>query len=128
MNPAAGAKVTSTTPVNLVVAQAPPTAAVPNVVGDTVPAATNALKAAGFKVAQTTQTVNHMSRNGIVISQSPKATNSAPKNSTVTIVVGHYNKPPPTTTTSTTTTADDDDDVDHHHVNHDDDGTTHPPA
>jgi serine/threonine-protein kinase len=103
MTPAPGAKVTAATPIGLVIAQAPPTAAVPNVVGDTPTAATNALKAAGFKVAETTQTVTHAARNGIVISQSPRANRMATKNSTVTIVVGHYKAPPPTTTTSTTT-------------------------
>ena len=57
--------------VDLVVAQAPTTANVPNVNGQTAAAATSALQGAGFKVAQTTKNVTNKSQDGVVLSQSP---------------------------------------------------------
>jgi beta-lactam-binding protein with PASTA domain len=87
--------------VNLVVAQAPPTAKVPKVQGRKEVAAERALTSAGFKVTVTTQNVTDRALNGVVLHQSPAANSTAPKQSTVTIVVGTYT--PPTTTTTTTT-------------------------
>jgi serine/threonine-protein kinase len=104
MTPTPGTKATASTTIGLVIARAPTTAAVPNVVGDTAAAARSALRAAGFQVAETTQSVRKMDRSGIVISQSPRANKTVPKKSTVTIVVGHYKAPPPPTTSTTTTT------------------------
>jgi serine/threonine-protein kinase len=90
--------------VTLAIAQAPTTAAVPNVKGQTAAAATSQLQAAGFHVAQGTKKVSNQSKNGTVLSQSPGAGKSAKKGSTVTIVVGRYSSPTPTTTTPTTPT------------------------
>jgi penicillin-binding protein 1A len=61
---------------------------VPNVVGDTQTAATNALKAKGFKVRVVFQPVHGRKKIGIVLSQSPGPGAKAPPRSTVTIVVG----------------------------------------
>jgi serine/threonine-protein kinase len=102
--PSAGTKVTGDTPITLAVAQAPTTATVPGVKGDTVAAATSALKAAGFQVVETMKAVKNQAKNGLVLSQSPAGNSTAKKKSTVTIVVGQYTAPPPTTTTTTTPT------------------------
>ncbi|HWE32873.1 MAG TPA: Stk1 family PASTA domain-containing Ser/Thr kinase [Solirubrobacteraceae bacterium] len=99
--PAAGTKTATTTTIDLVLATAPTTATVPRVKGSTLASAQAALTAAGFKVAVTYQTVHKQSNDGVVLSQSPGANSTAPKKSTVTIVVGKYT--PPTTTTTTTT-------------------------
>jgi serine/threonine-protein kinase len=93
--------------VNIVIAKASTTASVPNVKGQSAAAATQALRSAGFTVAQTTKNVTNQSKNGIVLRQTPKSGASAKKGSTVTIVVGKYTAPTsttPTTTTPTTTT------------------------
>jgi eukaryotic-like serine/threonine-protein kinase len=102
--PAGNSQAAPGSTVNLVIAQAPTTASVPNVNGQTAAAATSALQAAGFKVIQGTRNVTRQSNNGIVVSQSPKPGTTAKKGSTVTIVVGHYPSPTPTTPTNTTTT------------------------
>ena len=54
--------------VTLVVAKAPTTVAVPNVVGKTTGAANAALGAAGFPATQQPQTVTNQSQNGVVLS------------------------------------------------------------
>ncbi|HEY2436597.1 MAG TPA: PASTA domain-containing protein, partial [Solirubrobacteraceae bacterium] len=87
-SPSGGALEAPGTSVNIVVAQAPTTANVPAVTGDTASAATSALKSAGFSVSQTTKSVTDKKKDGIVLSQSPGAGTSAKKGSTVTIVVG----------------------------------------
>jgi len=86
--------------VSLVIATAPTTAKVPDVVGDTAAAAASQLKGAGFKVVRKVQTTSRQSQDGNVISQSPASGGSAPKGSTVTIVVGKYKAPTGTTTTT----------------------------
>ncbi len=104
-SPAGGTPEPKDTVVTLAVSQGPPPASVPNVQGDTVAAATSALKGAGLKVAQQTKAVKKQAKNGIVLSQSPAPGSNVKKGSTVTIVVGHFTPPPtPTTTTPTTTT------------------------
>jgi serine/threonine-protein kinase len=90
--------------VNLVVAKAPPTVAIPNVVGKTRGAAEATLGAAGFPATPTTQTVTNPSQNNVVLSQNPAASTQAKKNTNVTIVVGKYVATPTTTTTTTTPT------------------------
>ncbi|MBV9801872.1 MAG: Stk1 family PASTA domain-containing Ser/Thr kinase [Solirubrobacterales bacterium] len=90
--------------VTLVVAKAPTTVAVPNVVGQTRGAAEATLGAAGFPATVQRQTVTDQSQNGVVQSQTPAATSQAKKGTSVTIVVGKYvASTTPTTTTSTTT-------------------------
>jgi serine/threonine-protein kinase len=102
-DPAGGKAAATGSTVNLVVAKAPPTVAVPNVVGKTHGAANAMLGAAGFPATPQQQTVTNQSQNGIVLSQTPAASTQAKKGTNVTIVVGKYVAPTPTTTTSTTT-------------------------
>jgi eukaryotic-like serine/threonine-protein kinase len=102
-SPAGGKTAPSGSIVNLVVAKAPPTVAVPNVVGKSTGAANATLGAAGFPADQQQQTVTNKSQNGIVLSQNPTASTQEKKGTTVTIVVGKYVAPTPTTTTSSTT-------------------------
>jgi len=102
--PAGGSSVTVGTTVTLVIAAAPTTATVPNVVGQTPAQAASALTAAGFKVTQTTATTTRKKRDGLVVSENPSANQTAKKGSTVTIVVGQYQAPPPKTQTTPTTT------------------------
>ncbi len=101
-NPAGGKSAPSGSTVTLVVAKAPPTVAVPNVVGQTTGAADATLGAAGFPAVPQQQTVTNQSQNGVVLSQNPTASTQAKKGTNVTIVIGKYT-PTPTTTTSTTT-------------------------
>jgi eukaryotic-like serine/threonine-protein kinase len=102
--PVGGKSAASGSTVSLVVAKAPPTVAVPNVVGKTTGAANATLGAAGFPAVQQQQTVTNQSQNGIVLSQNPAASTQAKKGTSVTIVVGKFSSTTtPTTTTSTTT-------------------------
>jgi beta-lactam-binding protein with PASTA domain/predicted Ser/Thr protein kinase len=102
-NPSGGTQTPSGSTVSLVIAKAPPTATVPNVVNQPQQSATAALKGAGFKVTVSKQ-VSSTVPAGDVISQSPSANSSATKGSTVTIVVAKAPKKTPTTTTTTPTT------------------------
>ncbi len=104
MSPAQGSKVASGSTVNLVIAQAPTTAKVPNVQGRKEVPAERKLTAAGFKVTVATQKVVDQALDGVVLSQSPIGGSTAQKNSSVTIVVGNYTAPSTTTTTTTTST------------------------
>jgi eukaryotic-like serine/threonine-protein kinase len=88
--------------VSIVVASAPPTGTVPPVVGDPADGATSALLAAGFKVVRKTQDVSNPNQDGNVIGQTPSGGSTARKNSTVTIVVGHFVS---TSSSSSTTTS-----------------------
>jgi serine/threonine-protein kinase len=101
-SPVGGSSVKPGSTIDLVVAKAPPTVAVPNVVGDKRGAAEAALGAAGFPASVQRTDVTTKSQGGIVLSQSPAAGTMVNKNTTVTIVVGHYVAPTPTTTTTTT--------------------------
>jgi serine/threonine-protein kinase len=103
-SPIGGKSAASGSTVSLVVAKAPPTVAVPNVVGKTRGAADAALGAAGFPATPQQQTVTNQSQNGIVLSQTPAASTQVKKGTSVTIVVGKYVAPTPTTTTTSTTT------------------------
>ncbi len=106
-SPSAGTTAPVGSTVSIVIATAPPTQTVPPVTTDPVAGAVNALKAAGFKVAQRTRKVTSPTQNGIVVDQSPAGNSKANKGSTVTIVVGKYTAPggvPPTTTSPTTPT------------------------
>jgi eukaryotic-like serine/threonine-protein kinase len=108
-NPSGGALEPKGATVTLVIAQAVPTASVPNEVGQTEAAAVGALTSAGFKVSRQTQDVTKQSKDGIVLSQSPGG-GTANKGSTVSIVVGHFRpppQPPPTTSTTQSTTTTD---------------------
>jgi beta-lactam-binding protein with PASTA domain len=102
-SPAGNTRVPAGSTVNLVVAQAPTTAQVPDVTGDTVKGATNALKAAGFKVTKQTRPVTSQNKDGIVIEEQPKAGSTQKKGSTVTIIVGKFTPPASTTPTTPST-------------------------
>jgi serine/threonine-protein kinase len=102
-DPAGGKSVPTGSTVSLVVAQAPPTVTVPNVVGKTTGAANATLGASGFPATQQQQTVSNHNENGIVLSQNPAASTQAKNGTTVTIVIGKYVAPTPTTTTTTPT-------------------------
>ncbi len=102
-SPAGGRQVAPGSTVTLVVAQAPTTAKVPNVVGKSAADASSALTAAGFTVTQQPQSTTKKKKNGVVLSQTPGANSTANKGSSVTIVVGQYTAPTSTTTTTTPT-------------------------
>jgi serine/threonine-protein kinase len=102
--PAGNTKLVAGSTVNLVIAQEPTTAQVPDVTGDTVNGATNALRAAGFKVTQQTKPVTKQSKDGIVVEEQPRAGSTQQKGSTVTIIVGKFTPPASTTPTTTTPT------------------------
>ena len=102
-DPAGGRSVGSGSTITLVVAKAPATVAVPDVVGKTTGAANATLGAAGFPAVQQQQTVTNQNQNGIVLSQNPAAQFQAKKGATVTIVVGKFQAPTTTPTTTTTT-------------------------
>jgi len=99
--PAGGTSVKPSTTIALVVAKAPPTVAVPNVVGAKRGAAEATLGASGFPATVKRMDVTTKSQGDVVLSQSPTAGTMAKKGATVTIVVGHYVAPTPTTTTTT---------------------------
>jgi serine/threonine-protein kinase len=100
-SPAGGSSAPTGSTVRLVVAKAPPTVAVPNVVGDKTGTAEATLGASGFPATVQTSDVSNKSQGGVVISQNPAASTQANRGTSVTIVVGHYVAPTPTTTTST---------------------------
>ena len=103
-SPTGSSSAPSGSTVTLVVAKAPPTVPVPNVVGKTTGAANAALGAAGFPATQQQQTVTDQTQNGVVLSQTPAASTQVKKGTTVTIVVGKFVAPTTPTTTTTTIT------------------------
>jgi serine/threonine-protein kinase len=102
-SPATGTSVKATSKVDLVVAEAPKEATVPNVVGESETLALVTLGQAGFKPKTSSVTTSEASQVGIVLRQTPSAGVQAPKGSVVTIAVGVLAQQ--TTTTETTTTA-----------------------
>ncbi len=99
-SPATGTSVKAGSQVDLVVAEAPKEATVPDVLGETSSFAGNALRAAGFKVRTAHAPTNEPGQVGLVVRQSPTAGTKAPKGSTVTVTIGEA--APQTTTTPTT--------------------------
>jgi beta-lactam-binding protein with PASTA domain len=71
------------------------TATVPAVVGQTAPVAQNALTSAGFTVKTQSVPVTDPTQNGLVQSQDPAANTDQPKQTDVTITVGHMSLVPP---------------------------------
>jgi eukaryotic-like serine/threonine-protein kinase len=104
-SPSGGSSLKPGSAIDLVVAKAPPTVAVPNVVGSKRGAAEATLGASGFPATVQRMDVTTKSQGGAVLSQSPAAGTMVKKGVTVTIVVGHYVAPTPTTTTTTTAPA-----------------------
>jgi serine/threonine-protein kinase len=103
-SPTGGSSEVPGSTITLVVAKAPPTPTVPNVVGQTRGAAEATLGSKGYPATVQPQDVTNPSQNNVVLSQSPSAGGQAAKGTNVTIVVGHYTAPTPTTTTSTPST------------------------
>lgn len=99
--PSAGTQAPLGSTVGIAVSKGPATVTVPNVVGDNAAQANSALTSAGFSVNQQSKDVSDQSQDGLVQSQDPGAGSSAPKGSTVTIVVGHFKNPKPKTSTTT---------------------------
>ncbi|SDJ14063.1 serine/threonine protein kinase [Frankineae bacterium MT45] len=85
-NPPAGTAVKRNDAVTVIVSSGPPVVTIPNVAGKSQSDATNALKAAGFKVT-TASAYSDTVASGLVISQSPAANQQAVKFSTVTLTV-----------------------------------------
>jgi beta-lactam-binding protein with PASTA domain/predicted Ser/Thr protein kinase len=95
--PKAGEKAPKDSEVKLVVAKQPPDVAVPDVNGDDLQGARDALHAAGFKVSDSDRPVTDPTQDGLVIEQTPAAGSNAPKGSRVRIVIGKLStKPTPT--------------------------------
>jgi beta-lactam-binding protein with PASTA domain/predicted Ser/Thr protein kinase len=95
--PRAGGKAPKDSEVKLVVAKAPPDVPVPDVSGDDLQGARDALHAAGFKVSDSDRPVTDPAQDGFVIEQTPAAGQTAPKGSRVRIVIGKLStKPTPT--------------------------------
>jgi serine/threonine-protein kinase len=90
--------------VALVIAKAPNTAKVPNVIGFSGRAARRQLRSAGFSVAEQYQTVKNQGHSGVVLSENPNHGTTQPKRSTVTIVIGKYKGSGAQTGTGTNTT------------------------
>jgi beta-lactam-binding protein with PASTA domain len=103
-SPPGNSEVDPNSAVTLVVAQAPATTAIPNVVGSTGASAVSTLTAAGFSITTTDHNVPKQSQDGLVLSQSPAAGKQGKKGSTVTIVVGRFQTTTTTTSTSSSTT------------------------
>jgi len=102
--PRGGSLVRSGTKVNLVVARAPTTVAVPSVVGESETAAAATLGGAGLRPSAKEAPTSEASQAGTVLAQAPAAGSRVRKGSTVTITVGKLvEKTTPTTTTPTTT-------------------------
>jgi beta-lactam-binding protein with PASTA domain len=81
-----GSQVAKDSPVSITVSKGVETVVVPDLAGLTQEAATQALAAAGLQVQVETETSTTV-KEGSVISQTPAANQSVPRNSTVTIVV-----------------------------------------
>jgi hypothetical protein len=81
---------TPTTSTTTSTATTPTAVRVPNVTGDKARAATSALIAARFTVAEKTKTVTDKARNGVVLHQRPAGGSTVNKGSAVTITVGRY--------------------------------------
>ncbi len=85
--PPGGENVAAKTPVNLVVSSGKTEAEVPKVVGKGLRAAKEELAAAGFEVGKVRYSYDEDRSGGVVLRQDPVAAASAPKGSTVSLVV-----------------------------------------
>jgi eukaryotic-like serine/threonine-protein kinase len=103
-SPVGGSSVNPGSTINLVVAKAPATVAVPNVIGSKRGAAEAVLGAAGFPATVQRMDVTTKSQGAVVLSESPTPGTMVNRGATVTIVVGHYVAPTPTPTPTPTTT------------------------
>ncbi len=105
-SPVAGVALVQGAAVDITVARAPDTVAVPNVVGQPSDQAAAALGRAAFSVRDRKRPVGNPDKNGRVLDEQPGAGQQAPRGATVTIVVGTYTAPSGglTTTSPATTT------------------------
>ncbi len=102
--PSPGSSVKQGSKVDLVVAEAPKEAAIPNVVGQSQTLALVTLGQAGFKPKMNTVPTTEAGQVGTVLRQTPAAGAKAPKGSVVTIAVGVQQEKTTTTPTTPTTT------------------------
>jgi len=103
-SPAGGGSALPGSTVSIVVASAPATVPVPNVVGDTSDAAKLALTSAGLTIATTTKPTPNRAQDKTVLSQSPANGRKVKKGSTVNVVLGNYT-PSKTKTSSSSTSS-----------------------
>jgi eukaryotic-like serine/threonine-protein kinase len=102
-SPAGGSSAKAKSKVDLVVAEAPKEAAVPNVVGESQGLAKSTLEQAGFKVATATGQTTEAGQVGNVLRQTPGPGTKAKRGSAVTITIAQLS-PETTPTTNTTPT------------------------
>jgi serine/threonine-protein kinase len=102
-SPPANTPVATGSTVNLTVAEAPKTAAVPDVVGYTQKGAASTLQNAGFSVVELPETVKNPSEVGDVVRQRPQPQTIHLKGSNVIIIIGVAPATRPTTTVTTPT-------------------------
>ena len=99
-DPVAGTEAEKGSRVTVTVAKEPAEAEVPDVVGENINDAVDALDEAGFRVRQEFEEVETPEEDGVVIAQDP-ASGRRPKGSRVTLTVGRFNPdldPDPTAT------------------------------
>ncbi len=100
-SPAAGAQASPGATVTLVIAQAPPQVAVPDLTGKTAAQAVDALSKAGFQPRESTRPVTDQSQDNRVLSQSPAPGAKVAQGAPVRIFVGELQSattPGPSTT------------------------------
>jgi len=102
-SPAGGGSALPGSTVSIVVATAPATVPVPNVVGDTSDAARFTLSSAGLTISTTTKPTTNRAQDKTVLSQSPPNGREVKRGSTVSVVLGKYT--PSSSTTSSTSTS-----------------------
>jgi len=90
MSPAAGTELAKGGTVTLTVAEEPKQVAVPDVLGDEVNDAVDALEEAGFRVRQREEMVETPDEDSIVSAQDPPAGQKQDRGSRVTITVGRF--------------------------------------
>jgi eukaryotic-like serine/threonine-protein kinase len=93
-DPADGGEVDRDSPVDLVVATAPPDVAVPNVVDMAEDEAVATLEDAGFEVRVRDQPATSPDQEGVVLDQAPDAGTERPEGSTIRIAVGRLDETP----------------------------------
>jgi hypothetical protein len=91
--PTANTPTTTTASTTTTMATTPTAAMVPNVIGDRARAATSALIAARFTVAEKTKRVTDKGQNGVVLHQRPAGGSTVNDGRVVTITVGRYDAP-----------------------------------
>ncbi|HET9105065.1 MAG TPA: Stk1 family PASTA domain-containing Ser/Thr kinase [Solirubrobacteraceae bacterium] len=106
-NPAGGTPAPPGSTVTIVVATAPATTPVPNVVGDTADAARFTIVSSGLTFRSAPRVTTNPAQNGIVLAQDPKH-GKVKKGTVVTVTVGKFtptNTPTSSTSTSATSSA-----------------------